>query len=45
MEAANGEKMPHPEERPLGRVSKDGNLVVSWFETREGALVTIRGLF
>ncbi|MET0719380.1 MAG: MOSC domain-containing protein, partial [Tardiphaga sp.] len=32
---------PHPEERPLGRVSKDepNN---SWFETREDALLTMR---
>jgi hypothetical protein len=33
---------PHPEERPLGRVSKDERSVFSWFETREGALLTLR---
>jgi len=31
---------PYPEERPLGRVSKDE--VASWFETREDALLTTR---
>jgi hypothetical protein len=34
---------PHPEERPLGRVSKDGR-TLSWFETREDALLTMRAL-
>src|SRR5258705_5960695 len=29
--------LPHPEERPFGRVSKDE---ASWFETREDALLT-----
>src|SRR3954466_11594553 len=34
---------PHPEERPLGRVSKDaGPAGASWFETREDALLTMR---
>jgi hypothetical protein len=33
---------PYPEERPLGRVSKDDEAVVSWFETREDALLTMR---
>jgi hypothetical protein len=33
---------PHPEERPLGRVSKDGHFGASWFETREDALLTMR---
>jgi hypothetical protein len=33
--------MPHPEERPFGRVSKDGHMH-SWFETREDALLTMR---
>src|SRR6266446_6121309 len=32
---------PHPEERPLGRVSKD-DISSSWFETREDALLTMR---
>ena len=32
---------PHPEERPLGRVSKDGQYS-AWFETREDALLTMR---
>jgi hypothetical protein len=31
---------PYPEERPLGRVSKDE--AASWFETREDALLTMR---
>jgi len=35
-----GGRPPHPEERPLGRVSKDE--AVSWFETREDALLTMR---
>jgi hypothetical protein len=30
------------EERPFGRVSKDASGVLSWFETREGALLTMR---
>jgi hypothetical protein len=34
---------PHPEERLLGRVSKDGH-TLSWFETREDALLTMRPL-
>jgi hypothetical protein len=34
-------RFPHPEERPLGRVSKDGR-GLSWFETREDALLTMR---
>jgi hypothetical protein len=33
-------RSPHPEERPFGRVSKDEE--VSWFETREDALLTMR---
>src|ERR1700730_6503799 len=33
---------PHPEERPLGRVSKDEKRIGSWFETREDALLTMR---
>src|SRR4051812_49313903 len=34
---------PHPEERPLGRVSKDGGVQSArWFETREDALLTMR---
>jgi hypothetical protein len=32
---------PHPEERPLGRVSKDESSS-PWFETRENALLTMR---
>jgi hypothetical protein len=35
-------RAPHPEERPLGRVSKDENYIGSWFETREDALLTMR---
>jgi hypothetical protein len=35
-------RRPHPEERPLGRVSKDGSTLESWFETREDALLTMR---
>jgi hypothetical protein len=27
------ETRPHPEERPFGRVSKDGYIGMSWFET------------
>jgi len=34
--------LPHPEERPLGRVSKDVKCGASWFETREDALLTMR---
>jgi hypothetical protein len=34
---------PHPEERPLGRVSKD-EPYYSWFETREDAPLTMRPL-
>src|SRR5258708_20262092 len=34
--------LPHPEERPLGRVSKDAPRAASWFETREDALLTMR---
>src|ERR1700691_6220924 len=37
-----GRASPHPEERPLGRVSKDGEIHLSWFETREDALLTMR---
>jgi hypothetical protein len=34
---------PHPEERPLGRVSKDEVDDRSWFETRaKGALLAMR---
>jgi hypothetical protein len=33
---------PHPEERPLGRVSKDGH-ALSWFETAlKKRLLTMR---
>src|SRR6202022_1213351 len=35
---------PHPEERSLGRVSKDEKYGLSWFETREDALLTMRNL-
>jgi hypothetical protein len=35
--------LPHPEERPFGRVSKDEECGASWFETREDALLTMRG--
>jgi hypothetical protein len=35
--------VPHPEERPLGRVSKDGSTLESWFEMREDALPAMRG--
>jgi hypothetical protein len=28
-------ELPHPEERPLGRVSKDEDTAASWFETRQ----------
>jgi hypothetical protein len=35
---------PHPEERPVGRVSKDGH-TLSWFETRKDALLTMRHQF
>jgi hypothetical protein len=31
--------IPHPEERPLGRVSKDE---ASWFETAQERLLTMR---
>src|SRR3979409_2601469 len=34
--------LPHPEERPLGRVSKDGPRA-SWFETAQESLLTMRG--
>ena len=34
---------PHPEERPLGRVSKD-DANFAWFETREDALLTMRAV-
>jgi hypothetical protein len=35
---------PHREERPLGRVSKDGLYTApSWFETAQERLVTMRG--
>jgi hypothetical protein len=36
-----GALFPHPEERRLRRVSKDGH-ALSWFETREDALLTMR---
>jgi hypothetical protein len=36
--------VPHPEERRLRRVSKDGH-TLSWFETREDALLTMRPQF
>jgi hypothetical protein len=35
---------PHPEERPLGRVSKGWAILLSWFEMREDALLTMRSL-
>ena len=35
---------PHPEERALSRVSKDGPRA-SWFETREDALLTMRDTY
>jgi hypothetical protein len=31
--------LPHPDERPLGRVSKD-DCSVSWFETAQERLLT-----
>jgi hypothetical protein len=35
-------KSPHPEERPVGRVSKDGH-ALSWFETAlKKRLLTMR---
>src|ERR1700676_3392478 len=34
--------LPHPEERPTGRVSKDGPRA-SWFETAHVRLLTVRG--
>jgi uncharacterized surface protein with fasciclin (FAS1) repeats len=42
--AASGARIPHPEERPLGRVSKDEEFTAaSWFETRaKSALLTMR---
>jgi hypothetical protein len=40
----HGNDEPHPEELPLGRVSKDGH-DLPWFETREDALLTMRGVF
>jgi hypothetical protein len=36
------QRYPHPEERPLGRVSKDERCMMSWFETRQEALLTMR---
>jgi hypothetical protein len=34
---------PHPEERPLGRVSKDEkHILSSWFETAPVRLLTMR---
>jgi hypothetical protein len=36
----SGGTAPHPEERRLRRVSKDG--AASWFETRKDALLTMR---
>jgi hypothetical protein len=33
---------PHPEERPLGRVSKDELFVPPSFETRKSALLRMR---
>src|SRR5467141_1186099 len=43
--AGGADKTPHPEERPLGRVSKDEKCGLSWFETREDALLTMRTLY
>jgi hypothetical protein len=37
--------VPRPEERPLGRVSKDGSTLESWFETRKDALLNMRSLY
>jgi hypothetical protein len=34
------EFLPHPEERPLGRVSKDEQ--TPWFETAQERLLTMR---
>jgi hypothetical protein len=39
---SSGMLRPHPEERPQGRVLKDGGIVASWFEAREDALLTVR---
>jgi hypothetical protein len=33
---------PHPAERALARVSKDERYGLSWLETREDALLTMR---
>jgi hypothetical protein len=38
----NSSSEPHPEERPLGRVSKEELFGASRFETREAALLTMR---
>ncbi|SHH51548.1 hypothetical protein SAMN05443248_5069 [Bradyrhizobium erythrophlei] len=35
-------RVPHPEERPLGRVSKDEKYGLSWFETAQVRLLTMR---
>jgi hypothetical protein len=42
--ADGGKDNPHPEERPLGRVSKDAaRISASWFETRANcARLTMR---
>src|ERR1700732_2976873 len=37
----SGDFLPHPEERRLRRVSKDG-CVASWFETAQERLLTMR---
>src|SRR5450759_1157029 len=39
MESFPTNEFPHPEERPLGRVSKDE---ASWFETAQGRLLAMR---
>jgi hypothetical protein len=37
---------PHPEARPLGRVSKDGKYIVpSWFETAQERRLIVRDAF